>query len=545
MEVLNPPEPARAEKIHVSTGDAARILGTYFWRKLSEQIPSVLPIVIYLFLFQWAVLRMPVVNAISIASSLALVIIGLAFFMEGLKLGLMPFGESIGHALPRKSPVPIILAFAFLLGIGATLAEPAISVLKSAGANVQPENAPLLFALLTRYAHLLVAAVGLGVGLAAVLGIARFMGNWSLKVFVVPLSLITLSLSLWAMSIPAVKTIVGLAWDCGGVTTGPVTVPLVLALGTGVCLALGKSNSGMSGFGIVTLASLLPIIAVLSLGLYLHYTGADLSVLATTAETASSGFFSKILSSTLGQAITGSAQAILPLCLFLFVVQSVFLKERIVDADVVALGISFALLGMIIFSIGLMQGLSPLGLQVGSLAPGAFSEIQAGTPPQPFGPLFGETWGIAVILVFSFFLGYGATLAEPALNAMGAQVQEITIGAFPKPLLMHTVAFGVGFGLTMGITKLIFNFDLLYFLGPAYLLLIPLTLLSTEEFVNIAWDGAAVTTGPITVPLVIALGLSVAGNVPGVIEGFGILASASVGPILSVLTVGLLVRKRA
>ena len=529
------------DRIHVGTADAARILSSYFGDKIKEQLPSVLPIVLYLFLFQLAVLRMPVAGAASIVAALVLVILGLAFFMEGLKFGLMPLGSIIGNTLPKKAGAALILGFSFLLGVGATLAEPAVGVLKAAGANVSPAAAPLLFAVLTRYSGWLVAAVGVGVGLAVVLGIVRFIRNWSLKVLIVPLVLTTLGLSVWAYLVGPVAAIIGLAWDCGGVTTGPVTVPLVLALGTGVCMALGQSKTGMSGFGIVTLASLLPIIGVLSLGLFLYYSGAPLQPLAE--EQASAAWAGSLFSGVWGQAILGSSQAILPLCAFLIVMQAYILRERIANRDELSIGISFALVGMVLFSIGLAQGLSPLGSQVGSFTPGAFSQVQAGAPPQAFGPLFATTIGQAVVIAFAFFLGYGATLAEPALNALGAQVQEITIGAFPKTLLMHSVALGVAIGLGAGIAKIIFNIPVLYLLAPAYLVLLPLTLISTEEFVNVAWDGAGVTTGPITVPLVIAVGLSVSGNVPGVIEGFGMLAAASAGPILSVLTVGLFVRK--
>ncbi len=150
MPTLAQPSPERLEKIHVSFGDAVKLLGSYFGKKIAEQIPSVLPIVAYLFLFQWLVLGIPVANSAQIAAALSLVIFGLAFFMEGLKLGLMPFGETIGHTMPKKSSAFVILGFSFLLGLGATFAEPAIGVLKSAGANVVPENAPLLYAMLTR-----------------------------------------------------------------------------------------------------------------------------------------------------------------------------------------------------------------------------------------------------------------------------------------------------------------------------------------------------------------------------------------------------------
>jgi hypothetical protein len=162
------------------------------------------------------------------------------------------------------------------------------------------------------------------------------------------------------------------------------------------------------------------------------------------------------------------------------------------------------------------------------------------------GPLFGTEGGVTgliVVLLFAFIMGYGATLAEPALNALGATVEEITVGTFRKSLLMQAVALGVGVGLTLGVSKIVWDIPLAYMLIPPYLALFVITFLSTEEFVNIGWDSAGVTTGPITVPLVLAMGLGIGGQA-GVVEGFGILAMASVCPILSVLTVGLRVTKK-
>jgi len=135
-------------------------------------------------------------------------------------------------------------------------------------------------------------------------------------------------------------------------------------------------------------------------------------------------------------------------------------------------------------------------------------------------------------------MGYGATLAEPALNALGIKVEELTVGTFKKSLLMHTVATGVGVGIAVGAAKIIWDIPLIWLLVPPYLILLIITRFSSEEFVNIGWDSAGVTTGPVTVPLVLAMGLGI-GTQVGVVEGFGILSLASVYPILGVLLVGL------
>lgn len=147
-------------------------------------------------------------------------------------------------------------------------------------------------------------------------------------------------------------------------------------------------------------------------------------------------------------------------------------------------------------------------------------------------------------ILFAFFLGYGATLAEPALNALGHTVENVTVGVFQKKLLMHVVAVGVGLGIAAGVAQMTFeSLNLTMLLIPPYLLLLFLTVISSDEFVNFAWDSAGVTTGPITVPLVLAMGLGIGGSIPGARDGFGILALASAGPIITVLVVGLIVSR--
>ena len=200
---------------------------------------------------------------------------------------------------------------------------------------------------------------------------------------------------------------------------------------------------------------------------------------------------------------------------------------------------------MTLFSLGIAFGLTPLGGQLGSNIPLTFAEIMPWGLSHHEGPLFGTGHtGKLVAVGFAFFLGYGATLAEPALNALGDTVERITVGAFPKRLLMQSVAIGVGIGIGTGIIKMAYNLPLFWMLAPPYLLVVFLTWKAPHSFVNFAWDSAGVTTGPITVPLVLAMGLGVGANVPGVSDGFGILALASVGPILTVLSVGLYTQKK-
>lgn len=632
------------------------ILGPYVRKRLTEQVKAVWLIVLYLIAFQTLLLEIPIFGAAVIAGGVVLVVVGLTFFMEGLMLGLMPLGELIGIRLPQKSRLPTILLFAFILGVGATFAEPAIGVLKVAGSTVKAWDAPLLFLLLNRHADYLVYAVGMGVGVAVVFGMLRFLYGWSLKPFIYALIPPLLGLSIWSAFEPNMIFLTGLAWDCGGVTTGPVTVPLVLALGIGVCRVVAREgDSGGGGFGVVTLASAFPIVFVLGLGLLflssvpkpmseteflapqhreqalvlfeseaelagyamqhasaagqLAYFGGDRAAMsaflsrtaASAAELAmaAAGGEAMNLAEVTARNVIAALQAIVPLTALFFLVLWFILRERVARLSELLLGVGFAVVGMAIFSMGIELGLSRLGTQVGEKLPAAFKSIELtdqrqvirnfnpeltrtsiaadGTETKffhlkqgaeyvalPFdeanfdaatrtytftpqkGPLFGrpgQLGGIIVVLFFAFVMGYGATLAEPALIALGRTVEELTVGTFRKSLLMQAVALGVGLGMLFGVAKIVWGIPLVWLLAPPYVLLLYLTHVSSEEFVNIGWDSAGVTTGPITVPLVLAVGLGIGGQV-GVVEGFGILAMASVYPIVSVLGVGLYVTRR-
>jgi hypothetical protein len=235
--------------------------------------------------------------------------------------------------------------------------------------------------------------------------------------------------------------------------------------------------------------------------------------------------------------ITLGVRAILPLVLFLMFVLFFVLQSRLPNKMLTIYGLTLCIAGMCIFNLGLSYGLGAIGSQTGQVLPAAFMKL----PISEFSPLYPELLGLAIVIGFAFLLGFGATLAEPALNALGVTVQNLTNGAFKKTMLMYSVASGVAVGIALGIAKLVLGFDFIAVLLPLYGIGIFLTTISTEEFVNVAWDSAGVTTGPVTVPLVLAMGLGL-GNAVSAVEGFGILSLASICPIIAVLTTGLYIK---
>ncbi len=661
--------------------DSLVMLSGYARSRIIAQIKSVAFIIIYLVVFQIFILRVPLSNALGTAGGIALVVFGLAFFLEGLVLGFMPLGERVGVKLPARVGIVVISIFSLILGFGATLAEPAISALRTAGSTVKAWDSPLLYMILESYTEWLVLSVGIGVGVAVALGMVRFYFNLSIKPFILIIIPVLLALSVYFSFDTNLSKVIGLAWDCGAVTTGAVTVPLVLALGLGVSRAASKGKGTTSGFGVVLLASALPVLAVMVLGYVLNFKapgpvdevsffspGSRKMALALFrneemikrhaftrgSEEGRRAFYDddkeyrkallslqdnknsrialigmmpvedwilnfaseserEILSGvelkgkkelpSFGRTIAAESvagiRAVIPLSLLLIIVLLGFLREKLRYKDEIFLGIIFTLIGMALFTSGIKLGLASLGGEVGAQLPRAFSSEEEfidrvvinnfdknllyytiepdGTQKTYFNfsengrlrpvefheehfdetsgryeyiitrpPLFGSklsVLGIILVLVFAFGMGYGATMAEPALSAMGMTVENITVGTIRRTQIIRVVSFGVGIGIVIGLCRILFNMPLVWLIVPSYLLLIPLTIMSEEEFTSIAWDSGGVTTGPVTVPLVLAMGLSIGGELE-ISDGFGVLALASAFPILTVLLFGLFAKAK-
>lgn len=663
--------------------DSLMMLSEYARTRIVEQIKSVAFIIIYLVVFQRFILGVSLSNALLIAGGITMVVFGLAFFLEGLILGLMPLGERVGTKLPTKAGIIIIAAFGLLLGFGATLAEPAISSLRLAGSSVTAWDSPLLYMMLERKTELLVLFVGIGVGVAVALGMFRFYYNYSIKPFIFILIPLVLLLSVFLNFDDNLQKIIGLAWDSGAVTTGAVTVPLVLALGIGVSRASNKGTGSASGFGIILLASLFPILSVLLLGTVLNTKAPEATTEAEFfspeyrekalflfdneesllkhafthgSEIARKSYFESeddyyttlialgsdharrqdllggmtlsgwmvrkasdderyylrdfesgerthtpgiSIPEVLNQEFMGGIRAVIPLSLLLLIVLLGFLREKLRYKDEVALGLIFTLIGMTLLTAGIRLGLATLGGEVGSQLPRAFASeakyidrlvipdfdkslvyeviTKDGTRQEYFNmieddklkpvrffpqrldeasgtydhlitqnPLFRSklsSIGIILVLLFAFDMGYGATMAEPALNALGITVEGLTVGNIKRVQIVQVVSVGVGVGILLGLTRILFDIPLIWLILPPYVLLLPLTWLSEEEFTAIAWDSGGVTTGPVTVPLVLAMGLSIGGEL-NVVDGFGVLALASVFPIITVLVFGLIAQAK-
>ena len=271
--------------------------------------------------------------------------------------------------------------------------------------------------------------------MAAIIGTIRFVKGWSLKPLIYVALVPTIVLTIYVWLNPDLKTIIGLAWDCGAVTTGPVTVPLVLSLGIGIAASAGKGDSSLSGFGVVTLASLFPIIAVLSLSIFISFQISPEQIIqSATMSSGINDLDTKQINwwnQTPFTEIILGIRAILPLVIFLMIVLFGILKSKLPNNLTTGYGLTLSIVGMCIFNIGLTYGLGAIGEQAGTILPAAFMQI----PVSAVSPIYDKLLGLIIVILFAWLLGFGATLAEPALNALGATVQDLTNGAFKKSML--------------------------------------------------------------------------------------------------------------
>ena len=667
-------------------------MSSYFLTELKTQFISVGPITMVLALTVIASRQRLIDNFWETLLGMLCAVAGLTFFLFGLKGSVMPLAEKVGTLVNEKFSLPVVLFISFILGVLVTLAEPAVSSLRPLGKEVDPVRAPYLYYMMNDGVEMLLISIGIGVGIAAVIGTARFVYRWPFK----PMALASTVLCLLVSSlvyflVKDLRPVIALAWDTGAVTTGPVTVPILLALGKGAVRSHSNKQLSasvaarppMQGFGLVTLASLYPVICVHLYALIVYYNVSKESIILSASQQQQDTKIALADRPPVREIIT-AIRSIAPLVLVLVVIMKVMLRTDlpsvrmkdiqeqdvsptpIVDASVhpiehvstkcvdeedtlgnggsspgsigrslrydqqtfdsdldtsqsthgfqireqqqqfegLLLGVGggdiesmnkcFRLeeeecddksvksttrrlevqeshqepmesnqacdknkfhifrcpvfksymarecifyesmlasqVGLILFNIGLHYGFTSLGDQVGSLLPAFYSKLEN----DPDSPLLPKGVGIMIANVFIFLLGILATRAEPGLKVLAEQVKMLTNSVMKRTKTIYAVALGVGIGMVAGTSRLHLEVSIFPYIAIMYTIAIAATISSAEMVTKVAWDSAGVTTGPVTVPFVLSIGLSYARSrlLP---SGFGILACASAGPIISVL----------
>ena len=489
-----------------------------FLKLLKDSIRDLTPIIAVIIIFQAFIIRSLPDNTLSIVIGLSIVAFGLAIFIQGLEVGVFPLGENLANEFAKKGSLFWLLLFAFLIGFSTTIAEPALIAIAE---KAQVISGGKIDAFWLRF------TVALSVGFAILLGVFRIILGHPIHYYIIAGYIIVVLITFITP-----PEIVGLAYDSGGVTTSTVTVPLVTALGIGLASSIKGRNPVIDGFGLIAFASLTPMIFVQLYGI-LVYTflgdGSAGEVVSQAAvqseveikyEEAKNWFMEVILG------LASVIKDIIPILAVVFFFQLVILKKKIPHLKKIVLGIIFVIIGLYAFLVGLDMGLFPLG------------EAMALQLTQ-----MGHLW---LIYLFGFLIGFSTTMAEPALIAVALKAKEVSAGKINDFLLRIFVALGVGIGIALGCYRIVAGDSIHYYIIVGYIIVIIMTYFAPRYIIPIAYDSGGVTTSTVTVPLVAALGLGLATNIPGrdpLIDGFGLIAFASLFPMITVMAYGFLSEK--
>ncbi len=477
---------------------------TQFLLKFKEALTSVLPLSVIVVLLNFTPLVSFSGKEIAVFSvSTLLLIAGIALFNLGADLAMTPMGEHVGAGLTKSKSLSLLLLVCFALGFLITVAEPDLTVLaEQVGKVITP--------------MLLIVFVGLGVGLFLVVAILKIVFQLQLSSVLMFFYMLLFALASLVM-MNGNEALLPLAFDSGGVTTGPITVPFIMALGVGIASTVGGRNAAENSFGLIALCSVGPILAVMALGIFtnnsLEYPVPDYAI--------ADGIFGAFLSS-FGSVAAEVALALGLVVFFFFTINFLFLKlprKKIVQ---ILFGVFFTYLGLVIFLSTVHVGFTPIGYKMGNHL--------AGTHP-------------ALLAVAGFVIGLVVVLAEPAVHVLTKQVEDITDGNISKRSMLLALSIGVGASICLSVLRIIFDFSVLYYLIPGYFLSLGLSFFVPRMYSAIAFDSGGVASGPLTSTFILpfAIGASVMLFPDGsrVLSGaFGVVAMVAMTPLITIQLLG-------
>lgn len=471
--------------------------------KIKEALVSALPITAIVYLLACTPLfDLSAAELITFTIGAVLLIVGIGLFNLGADLAMTPMGAQVGAGLSKQRKLGLLLAVCFVLGMLITIAEPDLQVL--AGQVSAVMNGTVL-----------IYAVGIGVGAFLMVAVARIVFRKSLSNILMLFYMLLFGLAL-LLVVSGKESLLPLAFDSGGVTTGPITVPFIMALGVGISSVLGDRRSRENSFGLVSLCSVGPVLAVLILGLF---SGNNLTY--QVPDYAVSG---DILGSFLHTAADTCREVAIALGLivvFFLLCQALFLKLSRRRLARIGLGVAFTYMGLVMFLTGVNVGFMPIGYKLGcSLAQGSGAFLVA----------FGLVVGVLVVL------------AEPAIHVLNSQVEEVTGGLVSKRSMMIGLCIGVGTSIALSMLRILLDFSLVYYVIPGYFLALALSLFVPPVYTAIAFDSGGVASGPMTsgflLPLAIGVCVSLQGPDAVLRDAFGVVALVAMTPLITIQLLG-------
>lgn len=473
--------------------------------KIRESAVSVLPILILVGLLCLFLTPMQPQLLLAFLIGALMLILGMGLFSLGAEQSMTPIGTKIGTALTKTKNLPLILGVSFLLGFAITVAEPDLQVLAETVPHIS--------------STVLLITVGIGVGLFMSLCMYRIITGANLRWLL--LGCYALIFLLAAFTDPDFLCI---AFDSGGVTTGPMTVPFILAMGMGVANIRSDNRAEADSFGLVALCSIGPILSVLLLGFF--YDGgeavAELSHTSLPTTTAIGGAFLAALPVYFKE----MAIAMLPIVGIFLIFQLALLRltrRRLVK---ILIGLLYAYLGLVLFLTGVNIGFSTLGAELGAAL--------GRTAPQ---------WLIPLAIVLGWFI----ISAEPAVSILEKQIETVSAGAIPGKAIKRSLSIAIAIAMGLAMLRVLTGISILWFVVPGYAAALALSFFVPDIYTAIAFDSGGVASGPMTatfmLQLVMGASIALGGNV--LRDAFGVVALVAMMPLLSIQLVGFLYERRA
>ena len=471
--------------------------------KILEALLSALPITVIVYIMAltpW--FDMNQAELITFTVGAVLLILGIGLFNLGADLAMTPMGTNVGSGLSKQGKLFLLLAVCFVLGVLITVAEPDLQVLAAQVSAVMNGT-------------ILIYAVGLGVGAFLVVAVLRIVFHRRLSNILMLFYMLLFALAL-LLAVNEKTGLLPMAFDSGGVTTGPITVPFIMALGVGVAGVLGDRHSKENSFGLVSLCSIGPILAVMVLGLFskndMTYQVPDYTVSADVL-----GSFLH----TMGHTAKEVAVALGLIVVFFLICQLLFLKLPVRKLLQIGIGVIFTYVGLVIFLTGVNVGFMPIGYKLGiSLA--------------KISPM--------VLILFGLVIGVLVVLAEPAIHVLNKQVEEVTGGYVTRKAMILGLCIGVGASIALSMVRIVFDFSIVYYVIPGYFISLALSLFVPAVYTAIAFDSGGVASGPMTsgfiLPLAIGACVGVQGSDAVLRDAFGVVALVAMTPLITIQLLG-------
>lgn len=474
--------------------------------KTREAAISVLPIVAIVLVLCLFVMPMQADLLLCFLIGAVMIVVGMGLFSLGAEVAMMPIGSKIGTALTKTKNLPLILGVSFLLGFAITVAEPDLQVLAATVPHIK--NSALLI------------TVGVGVGFFMTVCMLRIITGASLRRLLIACYAVIFLLAAFTE-----RSFLSIAFDSGGVTTGPMTVPFILAMGLGVSMIRSDKAAEADSFGLVALCSVGPIISVLILGFF--YNDSEAVAGLSGASFANTAEIGTAFLSALPAYLAEMAIALLPIVAIFVLFQIFLLRLHGRPLAKILIGIVYTYVGLVLFLTGVNVGFSTLGAELGAQLASSGARF--------------------ILIPLSMLLGWFIISAEPAVGVLEKQIEQVSAGAIPGKAIKLSLSIAIALAMGLAMLRVLTGISILWFLVPGYAVALGLSFFVPDIYTAIAFDSGGVASGPMTATFMLQfmMGASTAlgGNV--LTDAFGVVAMVAMMPLLSIQVVGVMYEGKA